>query len=148
MNDTDTAGKYYKLTADIIINKTLTNNPKNWFSVLSDSTGVSFKGDFNGNGHTVSGLYFKGGNDGYWFATGLFPRIDEGAKIRNVGLKNSSVELSGGGTAGALVGYLLNSRSYETAAQRPTIECCYADETVSITAPRAGGIIGTAVGEI
>ena len=148
VNDTDTAGKYYKLTADIVINKTLTNNPKNWFSVLSDSTGVSFKGDFNGNGHTVSGLYFKGGNDGYWFATGLFPRIDEGAKIRNVGLKNSSVNLSGGGTAGALVGYLLNSRSYETAAQRPTIECCYADETVSITAPRAGGIIGTAVGEI
>ena len=148
VNDTDTAGKYYKLTADIVINKTLTNNPKNWFSVLSDSTGVSFKGDFNGNGHTVSGLYFKGSNDGYWFGVGLFPRIDEGAKIRNVGITNSSITVSGGGTAGALVGYLLKDQSYETSAQRPTVENCYADETVSVSAPRAGGIIGTAVGEI
>ena len=29
----------------------------------------------------------------------------------------------------------------------PTVENCYADETVSVSAPRAGGIIGTAIGE-
>ena len=147
VNDGETAGKYYKLTADIIINKTIGSNSKNWYSVLSDSTGVSFQGNFDGNGHTVSGLYFKGSNDGYWFGVGLFPRIDEGAKIRNVGITNSSITVSGGGTAGALAGYLLKSQSYETTAQRPTVENSYADETVSVTASRAGGIIGTAVGE-
>lgn len=147
VNDAETAGKYYKLTADILINKTIGSNSKNWYSVLSDGTGVSFQGNFDGNGHTVSGLYFKGSNDGYWFGVGLFPRIDEGAKIRNVGITNSSITVSGGGTAGALVGYLLKDQSYETSAQRPTVENCYADETVSVSAPRAGGIIGTAIGE-
>jgi len=58
----DTLGKYYKLTADMYLNNTnnpdwKNDNPKNWCAPEKDNF---FRGNFDGNGHTVRGLYYNG----------------------------------------------------------------------------------------
>lgn len=143
-------GKYFKLNNNIVINSSLDSNAQGWFSVENESVDKClFRGTFDGNGHTVSGLYFNAGGSGYWSAAGLFPRIGECAVIKNLGITDSSLTIKNNGTAGAIAGFLLCDKSYsgELVSNRPTIENCYADETVSVTAPRAGGLIGTEVGE-
>ena len=45
-----------------------------------------YKGSFDGNGHTISGLYFNNKEQG---DAGLFGQISEEAEIRNVGVINS-----------------------------------------------------------
>ncbi|MFQ8953298.1 MAG: hypothetical protein ACLR56_10030 [Oscillospiraceae bacterium] len=107
INDTDTAGKYYKLSNDITVNEKLTDSALPWYSVAVENgtdavKGAVFAGHFDGNGHTVSGLYFKGNatDNTYWYAAGLFPRADADAVIENVGVKNSSFTVTGGGQAG------------------------------------------------
>ena len=84
INDTDTAGKYYKLSNDITVNEKLTDSALPWYSVAVENgtdavKGAVFAGHFDGNGHTVSGLYFKGNatDNTYWYAAGLFPRAVE-----------------------------------------------------------------------
>ena len=101
INDTDTAGKYYKLSNDITVNEKLTDSAFPWYSVAVENgtdavKGAVFAGHFDGNGHTVSGLYFKGNatDNTYWYAAGLFPRADADAVIENVGVKNSSFTVS------------------------------------------------------
>ena len=114
VGDDDTAGKYYKLAENIVINEKLTDSAKQWYSVAyNDGSGILngaiFQGHLDGGGHTVSGLYFNGSSDypngiPFWYAVGLFPRVDAGAVIENVGVINSSITLTGGGQAGAIVG--------------------------------------------
>ena len=74
------AGGFYKLTADIYLNDVSKANwtveAKKWFS-----GDIRFKGHFDGNGHTVYGLYYSG--DGI---TGLFPRED--SLYNNVSVSN------------------------------------------------------------
>ncbi|MBQ9769248.1 MAG: hypothetical protein IJW27_03485, partial [Clostridia bacterium] len=73
MLDPATAGKYYKLGADIRLNDTSSENwtktARQWFGGTSE-----FAGNFDGNGHVVSGLYF---NTEFAYA-GLFPQITSG----------------------------------------------------------------------
>lgn len=150
VNDTDTAGKYYKLTSDIVINASLRNNPKQWYTVAVENgtdavKGVVFKGNFNGNGHTVKGLYYDttATDNTYWYAAGLFPRVDGNCSIQNVGVIGSSITVTGGGAAGSIIGVFSNSNS----ANQLNIRRCFADETVLISASNVGGIAGALNGE-
>ena len=95
------------LTADITVNKNVLtedgalngdgSNFKVWTPIGHSEN--EYTGVFDGDGHTISGLYF---NDSTVSRAGLFHTVDRGT-IKNVGVVDSY--LSGGGSIGGLVGY-------------------------------------------
>ncbi|MBQ9769169.1 MAG: hypothetical protein IJW27_03085, partial [Clostridia bacterium] len=155
-----TAGKFYKLAADIYLNDTTvanwyTQSGLNEWPLLSatDAT-TAFKGTFYGDGHIVHGLYVEevkahSNNDARDVAeaAGLFPVLAGGATIDAVGVENAYVKITNActdakanrsGVAGAIAGsYVDNS-----AAAPITITRCYAADTVKLTACIAGFIGG------
>ena len=70
------SGKYFRMTADITLNNI-------WTPIGTSS--VSFKGIFDGNGKTVSGLTATGSY------SGMFAYIGSGAVIKNVNMTDFSV---------------------------------------------------------
>ena len=101
-------GKFFKLTKDIYLNDVADGisvvdlyGKKNWLdtSVITlpaTSPTNSFSGTFDGNGHTVYGLYVNG-------AGGLFPAINSYTTIKNLNIENAFVH-GGEGNSGALAG--------------------------------------------
>ncbi|MCI6118303.1 MAG: hypothetical protein MR717_03280, partial [Prevotella sp.] len=89
----DYSGKHFVMTNDITLNENLVNadctdrntgdNFKVW-TPIGNGSGKKFKGDFNGNSHTISGLFIEA-NDYY---NGLFGVVDEGT-IRNLTIADS-----------------------------------------------------------
>ena len=132
-----TLGKYYILTADIQLNDTVDpnwkeNNPKEWPTQVGFAG--RFKGFFEGNGHTISGLYAVSDNPSG--RAGLFTCADSGAVIRNVHISNSYI--SSKGYVGGILGYANDNGTGEEIK----IEACSVDETVVIVGGHAGGIVG------
>ncbi len=87
------------LTADIVVNQlefgndgnivTEGKNYRQWIPIVGKYEGNidnCYKGTFNGDNHTISGLYFNDGDASY---VGLFGRTSENANIENVGVINS-----------------------------------------------------------
>ena len=116
-NDSDYQGKYYKLGADIVLNEGKIIDDKG--ALVADSTklhkwtpignsSVAFTGNFDGNGHTVSGMFINTTST----HNGLFGN-NQGA-VSNLELKNSWV--SGGkytgGVAGTNGGTIANANNY------------------------------------
>lgn len=96
-----------KLTADITINSSvldddgnLISNPKleEW-KPIGTSYNSSFKGTFDGGGHTISGLYFNDSKKNY---VGLFGYVGEGGTVKNVTITDSYV--SGSRCVGGICG--------------------------------------------
>ena len=76
----------------------------------STSSSKNFQGTFNGNGHTISGLYVEGEN-----YAGLFGKMGGGGTVKNLTIKNSYI--SGSACIGGIVGYgatvtLTNCKNY------------------------------------
>ena len=106
-----------KLTADIVLNE----------NVFSDSEKITwtpinnFRGTFDGQGHTISGLYYNNGNDNY---IGLFRRTGGSeaspAVIQNVGLIDSYIGACWyiGGFVGEQSGYLTLKNVYSNIKMR------------------------------
>ena len=140
VNDTATASRYYKLANNIVVNESLEGNPKLWFNVTGDdSKDIQFKGTLDGDGYTVSGLYFRGFGGSY-YGTGIIPRAD-GATVKNIGLVNSDFAITGG-NASNMVGSIIGR------GNNVNISGCFADETVSLNSNSglAGGIIAVMTG--
>ena len=81
------------LTADITMNEGVLDsygrlNSDNTFTAWTriGGHGVDYSGEFNGNGHTISGLYFK---DPSKNNVGLFGKANDGAYIHDLGIKDS-----------------------------------------------------------
>ncbi|MCQ2095655.1 MAG: hypothetical protein MJY59_02805, partial [Bacteroidaceae bacterium] len=80
------------LTADITVNNGVLDSNgdlasstfETWTPI--DGGGSGYKGEFNGNGHTISGLYIK---DTSKNKIGLFGVMVKGAYIHNLGVKDS-----------------------------------------------------------
>ncbi len=91
----------------------------------------NFSGEFNGNGHTITGLYINrtGGNIGLFASNGNI--------IRNVVLKNPNV--TGGGSVGALAG--CNGRYYDEQYGR-IYNCGVIGGTVHGIGGCVGGLVG------
>ena len=145
----ETENKYFQLTNDIVVNRDLKNSPTNWFHTTYNSPADdrTFNGTFDGNGFTVSGLYYNAsvGANG---TVGLFPSITEKTRIKNLGIINS--ELHSSYYAGAVVG-CLNSNWVQWTVNGysdnyPSIVNCFVGEDVTVQANCAGGFIGVAVG--
>ena len=114
--------KYLKLTADIDL------GGREWTPIGSYT---SFKGCFDGNGHSVSNFII---NDAYSCYVGLF--ADSRGTIKNLGVENAKV--TGDAFVGGICGF-----NYEDG----TISNCYNTGTVSGSS-NVGGICGNNDGAI
>ena len=92
------------------------------------NTYKGFAGEFNGNGHTISGLYFS---DDTRSAVGLFGMADQNGYIHDVGIKDSYFR--GKSHVAGICGDLAYGRS----------ENCWNAATVIGTSGCAGGITGS-----
>lgn len=113
------------LTDDIIVNTGVLDPNKDlvsgndfieWIPIgKSSSDDDAYTGTFDGNGHTISGLYFNKSNSWY---VGLFGCIGAEGKISNVGVSNSYFQSSNcpyiGGVCGSNSGELQNCSNSST----------------------------------
>ncbi|MCQ2608378.1 MAG: InlB B-repeat-containing protein [Bacteroidales bacterium] len=115
-----------KLTADIIVNDNLdASTAKVWRPIGSESN--AFAGEFDGDGHTVSGLYV---DDATTNNIGLIGYAN-GATIANVGIEDSY--LNGYKNIGAICGFAIGT----------TISHCFNNAAVS-GVDAVGGVLGCA----
>ena len=127
------------LTADITVNTGVLDNEGNlnsgtfetWTPIGNWGDGSGYKGfagEFNGGGHTISGLYF---NDETRQAAGLFGMADNNGYIHDVGVKDSYFR--GNSHVAGICGDLAKGK----------IENCWNAATVIGTSGCAGGITGS-----
>ena len=123
-----------KLTADITINSSvldddgnLISNPKleEWKPIGTSNN--PFKGTFDGQGHTISGLYVNLKKN----YVGLFGHVGKGGTVKNVTLADSYV--SGNISVGGICGW----------NDGGTVENCTSGCTVKGTGNSVGGICGS-----
>jgi len=103
INKSENLSKNYILIADIDVGFQETDDLKFVPIGILESSALSFKGNFNGNGHTISNITFS---DTWKDGVGLFG-YTENAVISNVSLEN--VNLVGKHYVGAVVGRANNS---------------------------------------
>ena len=87
MNDIDLNYGKYKALDDGTI--TFNTSAEEWTPIGTDQ--VSFKGTFEGNNHTINGLYI---NNNSWHQ-GLFNIIDSSAIIKNLSVENGEIHSEG-----------------------------------------------------
>ena len=159
----ETTGKYYELKNDISIARIHTDwendNAVMW--VRSDEIGfnsydASFCGSFNGNGYTVSGIYYELKTSASR-AFGLFPLVGANAVIKNVNIDGVYALVSSTTTenldnyhnyTGAVAGYA-SVIAADSATPRlwPQISGC-AVKNADINSAYAGGIVGGTTGGV
>ncbi|MDO4486900.1 MAG: GLUG motif-containing protein [Bacillota bacterium] len=152
------------LTADIIVNKGVlkadgnladdTSGFTSWTPIGNSSN--SYTGKFDGQGHTISGLYF---NDAAKYYVGLFGSLGENGEIKNVGVidsyfngywgvggvcgKSDGGTISGCYNTGTVSGNDENVGGVCGKSYGGTISGCYNAGTVSGNADHVGGVCGS-----
>jgi len=132
-------GKTIKLAADITINrvdKDILGNWKQgkasgvspWLPIGTDTT--PFKGTFDGQGHTISGIYMVNNQKN----NGLFGVAGDGSVIKNLQLKDSCY-------------YLMDSKEFTSigsvvGVSSGLLETIYSDATIVTNGQHIGGIVG------
>ena len=126
-------GAHYKLTADIVWSDYKQGGTA---PAASNWTPVNFKGTFDGDGHSVSGLYFNDATASY---VGFFATAN--GVVKNLTIKDSSFT-GKQYVAGIVAG--MESSLDKTAPASIVIENCvnYADVTGSVKDSYAGGVAG------
>ena len=110
----------------------LTNIPEKHWTPIGNSTSTRYTGTFNGQGHTISGLYV---NENSIQSVGLFGYLDEGGIIRNVSVKGSYFN---NGNQFDYIGGVCGKNN------KGTIENCYNEgTTVSGPGNYIGGVCGS-----
>ena len=116
---------YFRLTADIVLNENSENYaewdttaPKNEWTPIGNSS-RKFGGIFDGNGHTVKGVYINDGSE----YLGLFGNVLYGT-IKNLQVAESFIK--GSSSVGGVVGYMANG----------TLEGCFNSALEAIPALR------------
>lgn len=94
---------------------------------ITTNYSISFTGTFDGQGHVIENLQISGGDYRY---SGLFGYI-KNATVKNLGLKDTEMDISSFGSAGALCGYADDSK----------IDNCYNTGDI-ISSSSTGGILG------
>ena len=135
------AGSSNYLGITFVLNTDLDMSAHFWTPIGTDSN-HPFKGNFDGNGHTISGVYVNstGSHNGlFGYVEGTitlsntFPGCDF---IKDFVLKNSYIK--GGDRTGGVVGYIRRSMTLENVV-------CQADVTGGAN---VGGIVGDVIGDI
>mgnify|MGYP004678626479 CR=1 FL=1 len=120
-----------KTDINITLDKNIDLTGKNWTPIGTDYDN-SYKGTFDGGGHTITGLTFTT-NDEY---AGLFGWLNRAGTVKNVvmeGVQITSNQIYGG-SIGGVVGYSWG-----------TIENCSVSGSVSGTV-YVGGVVGAQIG--
>ena len=120
-----------KTDINITLDKNIDLTGKDWTPIGTDYDN-SYKGTFDGGGHTITGLTFTT-NDEY---AGLFGRLNRAGTVKNVvmeGVQITSNQIDGG-SIGGVVGYSWG-----------TIENCSVSGSVSGTV-YVGGVVGVQIG--
>lgn len=113
-----------KLTADIKVNDNpLADNARKWIPISSGAYS-NYSGNFDGNGHTVSGLYCKAENSN----VGFFGNLGYNS-VNDLHIANSYFE---GSNAGGIAGY---------SSSESITKCSVADD-VTVKGTNAGGLVG------
>ena len=127
-----------KLTSDIVLNENLLaegNSDIEWIPIRD------FDGEFDGQGHTISGIYF---NDTSVTNAGLFASVINRDSLYPATIKNLKIAdtyIRGGLNTGALIGKI------DTLSQSVTIENCQVEAYVGNsyiynTTQYRGGLVG------
>ena len=170
------SGKYIQLGSDeqageltIAVNEGTIDEikekkPENWVPIGKNTNANRFEGTFNGNGNTISGLYYKG--EGTYI--GLFGTTGTNAEVKNLKITNSYFESSAtdnvliGSVAGIGYGTFKDIKSNAevvchgayggglvgglwTLASSATFDDCWFDGTLRVegaNATKCGGILG------
>lgn len=136
------SGKYFKLTSDIILNDNY-QNYKNWgdnppenqwtpiggHDVSNGKNNTyNFEGFFNGNNHTVYGMYYLNNSLNY---VGLFGCV-QNATISNVNISQSHIK--GNSYVGGIVGYAVTKDIYSTKdyKEKTSISNCHTSIKVTL----------------
>ena len=140
-----TAGKYYKLTQDIVLNNTEVDSG-NWYDDTYNpiqwpysGTGAAFAGTLDGDGHVIKGVYVNTTAS----VAGLFDTVD-GATIKNLGIESSYYMSTNfhedwkhyNSSIGAIAAKTYNSGKVNT------FNNCYVIDTV-LNGWEAGALVGT-----
>ena len=136
VNNQGKTDAWAELTADIDLNPdmkisedgTVTGNPDPWTPIGTDIN--PYRGTFDGNGHTISGLYINDSSDNY---QGLFGYVGSSGKVQNLSVSGN---VSGSNSVGGVVG--LNSGN---------VENCYNTGEVSGN-NYVGGVVGYNSGNV
>ena len=150
-NVASSAGKYYKMTADIDASETATWNDSNTdTSILEGFTPIGkgsssgttcFCGIFDGDGHTITGLAINRSTSSY---IGLFGTIGSGGVVRNVGLLDCTV--IGMANIGGLVGF--NAGTVSNGYTTGNITGAATKNYITFLNTGVGGLVGYNTGTI
>lgn len=147
------------------------NTLKPWTSIGGNADAAGFAGTFDGQGHTISGIYFEGSQN----SVGMFGRTQLNSMVKNFKLVNSYISnqnYNTGGIIGKCWGNVdsvysnmivkntyTGSTAYHTiggivgnldpyhnssVVLTATANNCWFEGTVISTRPNTGGIVGTA----
>jgi len=120
--------KYFKQTADIDASSTSGWESGSGFLPIGDGI-TNFSGTYDGNWHTISGLFINRINSDY---IGMFGSTTSAATIKNLGLLN--VNVTGNLFVGGLVGVTFSSST--------TINNCYTTGSINGDSSYVGGLVG------
>lgn len=142
--------KKIELTVDLVLNEGnssdwATEIPENhWIPVgYSNNSGNPFEGIFDGLGHTISGVYVYGNNNGTINAAnnlGLFGKTTGASTLKRFSLKNSYVESTSVHQGNVHIGAIVGSGS-------GTFDTIYTDAIVTTSGNGVGGFMGRADSE-
>ncbi len=129
------SGVYFKQTADIDLSEYYWQPIGIYFDRTGKQVRRPFLNNYDGNGHTVSGIFTPtGSGDGYSYQ-GLFGYMTSGS-ISNLGIKDSYIQ--GHSYVGGVVAYTCNSIS---------VTNCF--NTGIVTGyEKVGGVVGYATGKV
>ncbi|MGN0651185.1 MAG: hypothetical protein ACI4KM_12180, partial [Oscillospiraceae bacterium] len=127
------AGKKAVLTANIVVNEDMSDPSACYFWKPIGTEIIPFSGVFDGQGHTISGLYYEDANAEN---IGLFGYI-KGGTVLNVGVVNSYFK--GKKYVGGIAGRVNNPSS--ESSSRITISGCFSKAEV-IGSSYIGGVYG------
>jgi hypothetical protein len=117
--------KYYEQTVDIDASSTSGWDGGNGFSPIGSNSTPFFTGSYNGQDHTIDGLFINRSS----LDQAMFGR-SSGAAFENIVITN--VDITGSGRIASLVGW--NETS--------TLSNCYATGSVNGTSSDVGGLVG------
>ena len=120
--------KYYILTADINLNVSPYKDGIGWSPIGIESS--PFMGNFDGNGHLISGLKI---DNSTYSRVGLFGLITGGA-VKNLGVVNANIK--GNQYVGGVAGYISNG----------SVTGCYTTGEVFGSGDVVGGVAGNVRG--
>ena len=137
-------GKFFKLGADIAYAHTTewndASSEENNYTVIGTGQYTSFRGTFDGDGHTVSGIrIYKGADHESSNLQGLFGYV-LGGTVKNVTL--SDARITGRRNVGGIVGFLTDNNQLIGTVNNCHVDGNVAIHTVVSDADYHGGIVG------